>query len=105
MHRHQRDGATAPGLIAPGQDHDSNDEGLASTQDQPPKTTDNDTPIVPREADSSKRMATLRAQYALAGFELLELSDGSLLATKWNLAKPLPDAYAAHRFLAQIGGA
>jgi hypothetical protein len=48
---------------------------------------------------------TLRARYALAGLQLLELSDGTLLATKWNLCRPLPDATAAHRFLLQIGGA
>ena len=56
-------------------------------------------------ADPLKRMATLRAQYALAGFELLELSDGSLLATRWNQCRPLPDATAALRFLRLIGGA
>jgi hypothetical protein len=71
----------------------------------PLENTLDDTAIVPREADPRKRMATLKAQYALAGLELLELSDGSLLATKWNLCRPLPDLYAATRFLAQFGGA
>ena len=42
---------------------------------------------------------------AMAGFALLELSDGSLLATRWNLSRPLPDTTAALRFLRQIGGA
>lgn len=71
----------------------------------PLDNTQTHAPIVHSEADPRKRMAKLRAQYALAGFELLELSDGSLLATKWNLCRPLPDWYSAQRFLAQIGGA
>ena len=56
------------------------------------------------DADRKPYM-TLRARYALVGVALVELSDGSLLATRWNLCKPLPDAAAAHRFLRQIGGA
>ena len=53
----------------------------------------------------SKVFLTLRARFASAGFALQELSDGSLLVTKWNLCRPLPDATAALRFLRQIGGA
>jgi hypothetical protein len=52
-----------------------------------------------------KAFLTLRARYAMAGFALLEPSDGSLLATRWNLRRPLPDATAALRFLRLSGGA
>ena len=62
-------------------------------------------PIVTDLDADRKPYMTLRARYALVGVALVELSDGSLLATRWNLCKPLPDAAAAHRFLRQIGGA
>jgi hypothetical protein len=52
-----------------------------------------------------KVFLTLRARHAMAGFALLELSDGSLLATRWNLCRALPGATAVHRFLWLIGGA
>lgn len=52
-----------------------------------------------------KAFLTLRARFAMAGFALLELSDRSLLASRWNLCRALPDATAALRFLRQIGGA
>ena len=64
-----------------------------------------DTLIVTDFDADRKAYMTLRARYALVGVALVELSDGSLLATRWNLCKPLPDATAAHRFLRQIGGA
>jgi hypothetical protein len=73
--------------------------GLQATQETA------DAPIVADLDVDRKSFLTLRARYAMAGFELLELADGSLLATKWNLCRPLPDATAAHRFLRQIGGA
>ena len=56
-------------------------------------------------ATDIKLLSTLRARFALLGFALLEISDGSLLVTKWNLYKPLQDYAAAKRFLHQIGGA
>lgn len=52
-----------------------------------------------------KVFETLRAQFALAGFALFELSDGTLLATRWNLTRVLTDVHAALQFLGQIGGA
>ena len=64
-----------------------------------------DTSIVADLDGPRKAFLTLRARFAMAGFALLELSDGSLLATRWNLCRPLPDATAALRFLRQIGGA
>ena len=50
-----------------------------------------------------KSFVTLQARYSLAGFALLELADGTLLAARWNCCKPLADLYAATRFLRQIG--
>ena len=64
-----------------------------------------DTAIVADRDAGRKSFVTLQARYALAGFALLELADGSLLATRRNCCKTLPDLYAATRFLRQIGGA
>ena len=52
-----------------------------------------------------KGLVNLRARYALAGFVLVEISDGSLLATRWNRTRQLQDVSAALHFLRQIGGA
>jgi hypothetical protein len=52
----------------------------------------------------SKALAALHAGFRRAGLGLLELADGTLLATRWNCCKQLPDLYAATRFLHQIGG-
>lgn len=63
-------------------------------------------PAIVRDIDADRKaFLTLQAQFARAGFELLELSDGSLLAHRWNLTRPLPDAHAAKKFLMLIGGA
>jgi hypothetical protein len=51
-----------------------------------------------------KSFVTLQARYAMAGFALIEMSDGTLLATRWNCCRPLPDLAAASRFLKLIGG-
>ncbi len=53
----------------------------------------------------SKALAALHAGFRRAGLSLLELADGTLLATRWNCCKQLPGLYAATRFLHQIGGA
>ena len=56
----------------------------------------------------SKKLATLRAQFALAGHELLnsKRTDGTpcLLATRWGLTRELADLDEARAFLRQIGG-
>jgi hypothetical protein len=64
-----------------------------------------DTTIVADLDGPRKAFLTLQARFAMADFALLELSDGSLLATRWNLCRPLPDATAALRFLRKIWGA
>ena len=56
-------------------------------------------------ADSSKEFATLAASFAMAGHSLVRASDGSLLAVRWGMFKPLADLGEALHFLRQIGGA
>lgn len=59
-------------------------------------------------APDSKELATLRAQFALAGHELLNSNrtDGTpcLVATRWGMARELADLDEARAFLRQIGG-
>lgn len=52
---------------------------------------------------TDKLAATLTARAALAGFALQRLADGSYLASRWNLTRPLPDLWAVSRFLDQVG--
>lgn len=56
----------------------------------------------------SKAFETLRAAYALRGYTLQRTDPAtgpvSYWASRWGLAKHLPDIDAAQRFLIQIGG-
>jgi hypothetical protein len=56
-------------------------------------------------ASLEKLTATTKAQFAQLGFGLLELADGSFLATRWACCRPLVDLKAARAFLRQLGGA
>ena len=46
-----------------------------------------------------KLVETLRARAALAGFELVALSDGSFFISRWSLHRELQHASAVERFL------
>jgi hypothetical protein len=64
---------------------------------------------VPDAAQASvemvKRWATLQARAALAGFELVQLGDGSLIASKpaWGMFTNLADVAAAEAWLIRVG--
>jgi hypothetical protein len=62
-----------------------------------------------QDSDSSdaqrKTLVMLTAKMATAGYSLHTLGDGSFLACRWGQSRPLPDLYAAHRFLRQVTGA
>lgn len=94
-------GAAPAGLSPPHKDEAPRLAGAEGFSDQDKA----DTTIVAEPDGRRKAFLTLRARFAMAGFALHELADGSLLATRWNLCRPLPDATAALRFLRQIGGA
>jgi hypothetical protein len=53
----------------------------------------------------AKRLANVTARLALQGCELYQLSDGTLLATRVNMTRPLPTIAAAERFVALMEGA
>jgi hypothetical protein len=94
-------GVAHAGLSPPRKDEAPRLAGAEGFRDQDKAVTE----IVADLDCQRKAFLTLRARFAMAGFAPLELSDGSLLATRWNLCRPLPDATTALRFLRQIGGA
>ena len=51
-----------------------------------------------------KCVATAVARFALAGFELAEMDDGTFAAARWGLVKTLSNLTEAERFLAQVTG-
>ena len=94
-------GASPAGLSPPHKDEAPRLAGAEGFKDQDKA----DATIVAEPDGRRKAFLTLRARFAVAGVALHELADGTLLATRWNLCRPLPDAAAALRFLRQIGGA
>ena len=51
------------------------------------------------------RIEAIKAQLASHGVSLFILHDGSFIASKWNLTRPLADLHAVANFARQIGGA
>jgi hypothetical protein len=54
--------------------------------------------------DNGKALATLQAQFALKGFVLASLHDGSLIVERWGFIKALDNITQATQFLQAIGG-
>ena len=52
----------------------------------------------------SKRLATVRAQLAIKGFDRQKQVDGTFLISKWDYCREVDSLDAASRFLAQLGG-
>lgn len=61
--------------------------------------------IVAELDDHCKAFVMPSARFASAGIALQEVSDGSLLTTRWGLCRPLSDDKAALRLPRQGGGA
>jgi hypothetical protein len=55
--------------------------------------------------DERKELATLQAKFAMQGFSLVHMADGSAFASKWGQIIMLADTAHALAFLAKIGGA
>jgi hypothetical protein len=51
----------------------------------------------------AKRLATLQARAAIAGFELVRMADGSFVVAKWTMTRSLPDMAAVEAFLRMVG--
>jgi len=51
----------------------------------------------------AKSQSTFVARAALAGFELVELADGSWLASRWGMFRDLADDEQVERFLSAVG--
>lgn len=61
-------------------------------------------PAVSPDIDPTKTFATLQAEFALAGHELVRMADGSLLVSRWGLARPLASIEEARTWLARVTG-
>lgn len=51
-----------------------------------------------------KAFATLQAEFALAGHELVRLADGSLMVGRWGLSRPLASTEEARAWLSRVTG-
>ena len=58
---------------------------------------------VEAHAAHRKIVVTLQAKAAIAGFQLVALADGSFIASKWGLLKPLDGLDAVESFLTAAG--
>lgn len=56
------------------------------------------------DAPQQKQIETLRARFALLGFELHVMPAGDLIATRWGLSKAIPNLQAADAFLREVEG-
>ncbi len=74
-----------------------------------PQESRNDAVIIAQRDAADKRIATLQAQFALAGFQLHVVAgpagQAEYIASRWALHKVLPDLAAAEMFISQVGGA
>ena len=50
-----------------------------------------------------KRLATLRAKFAMAGFSVHGLDDGGFLVCRWNMSRACADLAALTAFARQTG--
>lgn len=55
------------------------------------------------QADFAKEIATLQARFALAGLQLHQLIDGTLLMSRWGLSRVFNENSDAERFIASLG--
>lgn len=56
------------------------------------------------EESESKVISTWKARFALLGYALFQLADGSLLVSRWNLTRPVPDLRTLGAVYRQMGG-
>lgn len=53
---------------------------------------------------AAKADATLVAEFALAGIELVKMGDGTWLASRWGMFKPLATSDEARAWLRRVAG-
>ena len=130
MHQHHDDGAEAPGLAAPARCVPAGLQPLVAAAGgpaavgPPPESAtpadgpalrgitgqDNEHPncsdaeLAARKRQAEKDDATLVAEFALGGVELVKLADGTWLASRWGMFRPLPTSDDARAWLARVAG-
>lgn len=104
MHHYPNDCAGAQGLAAPSAAE------LSPTSDSACGTNagrhgdhENEHDDSAEATAASKREATVRAQLALAGYELRRTVEGPLLVLRWGRVRELRDVDAAEAFAVTVG--
>lgn len=64
-----------------------------------------DAAIVAPTENLSKALATVKAELAIKGHAVFDLSDGAFLVTRWGLTRRCADLAGLQDFARQIGGA
>lgn len=60
-------------------------------------------PACPDTADEQKTISTIKAQFALLGFELRQVNTG-FVVSRWAMSKHFNDLAGVREFFAQVGG-
>lgn len=61
-------------------------------------------PLETSADEPEKDFATMQARFALQGTELVQLADGTFIAERWGLVRPLATLAEAEAFLHRVGG-
>jgi len=94
--RHHIDGLAKP-------DHAPKNEARGS-EDIAGQKVQISSPDCPPEPDESKAFSTWQARFALLGYSLHLLADGSLLVSRWCLTRRVPDMRDLGAVYRQMGG-
>jgi len=86
---------TAPNVGAP--------DTAAGVAGQAPGESTESAAIVAQVDAERKRFTTLAAHAAMAGYALHQLVDGTLMVSRWQWCRALPDLDAAARWLRSAG--
>lgn len=79
-------------------------ESPAATGQNAEKSTNTAT-VSPADflSNDQKRLATLKARFAISGFAVHDLADGGFAVCRWNLAQFCPDLAALAGFARRTG--
>lgn len=77
------------------------DEG-ASARDASPLFSNNQPHYCAADQGEVKRLATVTAKLAIAGYSLVQLQAGSFLVGRWTWTKELADLVAVEQFLSKV---
>lgn len=74
----------------------------ASARDASPLFSDHQHPHCAADQGEVKRLATVTAKLAIAGYSLVQLQSGSFLVGRWTSTEELADLGAVEQFLLRV---